>query len=300
LLDTLIFAPIEQEETRNESLLAGQQDILYDITLQDVAILRAQSQVRVVATAPDDQPYLCYFQLSKPPFNNPKLRQAFSTAIDREGFVSKVLAGLGAVAYSPFAKQSWAFDSSLVGKYQYNLSEAARLLTEAGYPGGRGLIFDMLVPNVFPQFLELTELIQGAFTTLGAKVSITQLDAAVWFDQFSSGKYDVLVNTDVDHASDPALTFAQPYLWLPGSSNLSDFVPSMAPGYLQWIDEADKLSSKAERKVLYDKAQAELMDEALTAMVAFTSIAHALSNKVEGFVPATQFHQRYDQVWLKS
>jgi ABC-type transport system substrate-binding protein len=74
------------------------------------------------------------------PFDNKKVRQAIGMAIDKVKIVTNVMKG---EAYSsanngivPSAINGYDF-SSVVG-LEYNLTNAKKLLAEAGYPGGKG------------------------------------------------------------------------------------------------------------------------------------------------------------------
>jgi oligopeptide transport system substrate-binding protein len=73
------------------------------------------------------------FNLTKPPFNNLKVRQAFSTAIDRVSFVDKVRAGVGRPALSWIPPGMPGYDANLGKAYEFNTTKAKQLLAEAGY-----------------------------------------------------------------------------------------------------------------------------------------------------------------------
>ncbi|MDP2918957.1 MAG: peptide ABC transporter substrate-binding protein [Dehalococcoidia bacterium] len=79
------------------------------------------------------------FNLAKPPFDNKKLRQALSTAVDRAAFVDKVRSGVGKVALSWIPPGMPGHDPNLGSEYAFNVTKAKQLLSEAGYPDGKGL-----------------------------------------------------------------------------------------------------------------------------------------------------------------
>ena len=80
------------------------------------------------------------FNLTKEPFNNPKVRQAFSYAIDRNKIIEDVLKG---EAYGPgvngICPPSFkGYDITKITGYDFDAEKAKKLLAEAGYPNGKG------------------------------------------------------------------------------------------------------------------------------------------------------------------
>ncbi len=76
----------------------------------------------------------------KIPFTDPKVRQAFYYAINKETIVQQIRRGESVVAYGilPPPPGLPAFPPA-VNSYSYNLDRAKQLLAEAGYPQGKGL-----------------------------------------------------------------------------------------------------------------------------------------------------------------
>lgn len=73
------------------------------------------------------------FNVTKPPFDNKKVRQAIATAIDRVSFVDKVRSGVGTPALSWIPPGMPGHDPDLGKEYEFNVTKAKQLLAEAGY-----------------------------------------------------------------------------------------------------------------------------------------------------------------------
>jgi peptide/nickel transport system substrate-binding protein/oligopeptide transport system substrate-binding protein len=71
------------------------------------------------------------------PLDSLKVRQAIAMAINRTPLVNQVLYGMGGAAMAAGPK-SWA-PTKYEHALPYNVREARKLLTEAGYPGGKGI-----------------------------------------------------------------------------------------------------------------------------------------------------------------
>ncbi len=80
------------------------------------------------------------FNLTKAPFDNVKVRKAFSYAIDRNKIIEDVLKG---EAYGPgingISPPSFkGYDITKIKGYDFDAKEAKKLLAEAGFPNGKG------------------------------------------------------------------------------------------------------------------------------------------------------------------
>ena len=77
--------------------------------------------------------YALFFNVSQPPFDNLKVRQALATAIDRVSFVDKVKEGVGEPALSWIPPGMPGHDPDLGREYEFDVDKAVQLLDEAGY-----------------------------------------------------------------------------------------------------------------------------------------------------------------------
>jgi oligopeptide transport system substrate-binding protein len=77
------------------------------------------------------------FDVTRPPFDDPRVRQAFAMSIDKETLADGVLKGDASPARGGFVPPGVAGHSAEIG-LPYDPVQARRLLAQAGYPGGRG------------------------------------------------------------------------------------------------------------------------------------------------------------------
>lgn len=78
------------------------------------------------------------FNTKKEPFNNPKVRQAFNYAINKERIVQDIRQGNSNVANGILPLGMPGYSPKIKG-YEYHPGRAKQLLAEAGYEGGKGL-----------------------------------------------------------------------------------------------------------------------------------------------------------------
>ncbi len=87
----------------------------------------------------DFRTFYVYFDVTKKPFDDLKVRQAWSHAIDREAIATSVLGPMGSPAYSFLAPGFPAADRAGLKSVQgYDPAAAKQLLADAGYPNGDG------------------------------------------------------------------------------------------------------------------------------------------------------------------
>ncbi len=119
--------------------------------------------------------------------NNKKLRQALNYAIDRERIVKYVLKGKGTPGiHGPLPKGMPGYSEEVQG-YKYDRNLASKLLSEAGYPGGKGLSLKLVYHNDESQ-RELCEAIQSQFKDLGVDLQIEEMLGAAHRSAQNEGK----------------------------------------------------------------------------------------------------------------
>ena len=83
--------------------------------------------------------YAVFTNNERPPLDNVKVRQAIGMAVDREVYVEGVLQGGGRVTTSWLPPGMPGQNVDIGKQYQFDPAKAKQLLTEAGYPDGKGL-----------------------------------------------------------------------------------------------------------------------------------------------------------------
>ncbi|MBI4337952.1 MAG: ABC transporter substrate-binding protein [Chloroflexi bacterium] len=122
-----------------------------------------------------------FFRVDEPPFDNIKVRQAFSAAIDQEGMCSGPNIGWcvpGEYAYA--AVGEWFLPNSEYGegaKYSgNNLELGKKLLAEAGYTAAKPLEVELHMAPTVPWWQAENELLIANLTDLGIKLKVHSVD----------------------------------------------------------------------------------------------------------------------------
>ncbi|MEM3730476.1 MAG: ABC transporter substrate-binding protein [Candidatus Bathyarchaeia archaeon] len=198
-------------------------------------------------------------------FKNVKVRKAIAAAIDRSKIAEVVYYGRvealetcvshapATLMYYPDKKQP-----------AYNVTEAERLLDEAGYPRGpdgkRAISFRITVDSVaYPWYLKEAELIRDFLAEVGITVEVVALETAAWHEKvFKNWDFDMSIFPFV-HGPGPAYLIR--YYTARGIARASW---SNAMGYSN--PEYEQLVYAAEKEINRTR-EIELMKQALNILV---------------------------------
>ncbi len=133
-LDGVELRIIPEMSTKIAALQAGDIDVVWDLPLDQVKTLSDQGNLRVdsVPTASWDGAIMNNLI---PPFNDPKVRQAFHIAVDKKDVVELALFGQGVETISPIPPTHAFYAKDLVLP-KVDPAAARALLAEAGHPNG--------------------------------------------------------------------------------------------------------------------------------------------------------------------
>jgi peptide/nickel transport system substrate-binding protein len=197
----LAFKVIPEASTQLAALQAGDVDALYVNEPSQLAKLEQDSRFTVRRVNQDALIYLGY-NCARAPFDDVRVRQALSHAVDKEEIVKTALAGLGVVANTPLTPSMLGFNPDLGAYGQgFDLAGAKTLLSEAGFRhsgdgiwqrDGRQLTARLLTSTRAPNDAIATVL-QSQFKALGVPVEIQQLDSAAAMKATTEGAFDILL-----------------------------------------------------------------------------------------------------------
>lgn len=133
----------------------------------------------------------------KPPLDNPKVRQALATAIDREAYVQQIMNGVGKPAYSWIPPGMPGHDPTLGYHLHFNPAAARQTLADAGLVGG--LANGKEVPPIrfsyanTDQGTQMAEFLKGQLTqNLGLKVEADAMTPRSFQQTAIKGDYQMI------------------------------------------------------------------------------------------------------------
>jgi peptide/nickel transport system substrate-binding protein len=139
-LDGVVLRIIPEPSVKTAALKSGDIDIIWNLPLEQVKPLSADSDLRVESLATSSWDAVIMNNLI-PPFNDVRVRRAFQIGIDKRDVVELTLFGEGAPTISPISP-FFAHDISF---NKADPAAARKLLAEAGHSSGLSLT--LIVPE---------------------------------------------------------------------------------------------------------------------------------------------------------
>ena len=220
-----------------------------------------------------------FMNMTKKPFDDLKVRQALSWAIDRDKLV-KLQSGQAVALYQIYPQN---LPGSEPGKvyYGYDPAKAKALLAEAGYPDGfKSMIY---TSNVDPM-PKLVQSIQADLKAVGVDAEIKTMKRATYHN-FSSDAARTQMGT-----SDWFLDFPDPVDWIePFFTEANAMVGGLNTSYYvdPWVesatDEAQKMTDPGTRLTKYTEIQQHIMEQASYVTLYSPKMTTMCGKNVGGF-----------------
>jgi peptide/nickel transport system substrate-binding protein len=272
-LDELDIVRASDATAAVTSLRSGDLDALWSAPLSDVTQLK--SQFNVIEPKVNGQYVSWEVDMTTPPFNDVRARQALAYAIDRNAIFKAAYYGQGDVSKTntPLAENNPYFGGNLTD-YSYNLDKAKQLFQAAGV---KQLTW-WGVSDQYPEWNTSAQILQESLKKIGVTLKIVNRDLSTWPNKFyPAGKKfpGMVVPNFQTYNSDPSLQLS---FLLPGRCECNWNSKEFQATYDKALGTADDAGRKAE----WAKAQ-ELISKDLPIYVPVQSaVVTATSKKVTG------------------
>lgn len=291
-LDAVEIRPIPDDTVRETSLLGGEVDWVLAIAPQSYDSLVADESI-VVETAPQLSYDYIGFNLTREPFDDVRVRQAISYAMDREQICQAAYFGLCEALYGgPIGSGSpWQYDYEPYASSP-DLDKARELLAEAGYADG----FEMeWLPNSqVGETVRAAQVLQAQMQQIGITSTINAPEWAEWLELEGNFMYDAYI------CSWNGLIDAENYYYLQHRTGLVfNFTGYSNPDFDALVDEGRSVSDFETRYGIYEEANQILVDEAPYVFMYNKLEIRAYGNNVNGFVVRSDQANNFWNVWLE-
>lgn len=272
------YYPVENQITEERMFRSGQLDLTYFVPAEKVAFW-LKDKTGVFHSDPILSIYHYKLNVTKPPFDDKRVRKAFALAIDRTSLVKHVTQGGEdvATAFTPPGTGGYQpkayFPKDLSG-----LAEAKKLLAEAGYGPKKPFPKVDILYNTGEIHKKVAEAIQQMWRkNLGVDVTLSNQEWKVYLDTMAKKNFQVIRARWGADYDDPN-TFMELHVSNNGLNNTGYSNPKVDK--LIW--QTQKMKDGPERMKLFAEAEDIVMDEMPLIPLFIEKKNYLMKTKVEG------------------
>jgi len=292
-LDSVEFKVVSEQSSRVAELETGSSHVADGIGPNNISRVDGMPNAEALQIPSVSLNYIG-INVQKEPFDDVKVRQAISMAIDKDEIIEGVYEGVGIPAIGPLAPLVFGFDEDVDG-LDYDIEKAKELLAEAGYEDG---FSTTIWTNDNEQRMDTAIAVQSQLDEIGIDVEIEELEWGAYLDRTANGDHDMFilgwstVTSDADYGMYPLFHSSQH-----GSPGNRSFFAN---------DEVDKLLEDArmatdvdERLSLYSDAQELLVEEAPMLYLNHGEHLVGVDEKVKDFTVDAQGIYQFKQAYIE-
>ena len=269
---------VTEGATRVTQLQTGEAQIASSIPAVSVETLKGDSNIQVDSVQAPRTAQLV-LNNSRPPFDNPLVRQALQKAIDVKSIAATVYEGGAVPAVGPFSPDDpWAPPGAEPAAFDQD--KAKSLLDQAGVDPA-SLNFELIAYNERPEFANLAAVIQEQLRQIGITATIKAGDFASFEPDLLAGQFDaaLLSRNYLQSVADPIAYLTTDYT-CDGSYNLAHYCD---PEVDSMIKEAATLEDSEARNAIYAQVAEKLQSDPASVYLVHESLTTGLQKNVQGF-----------------
>lgn len=268
-LPGIVFHPIDKLDTMYLMFRDGKLDIMDDVPLSSIgSLLTAKDPALRIAPWLGINYYR--FNVTKPPFNDKRVRQAFCKALNKKRITRKVT-GAGEIPWNGVVPSGLekVIPYTPAKGLDYDAEGAKALLAEAGFPGGKGFPEAELLYNTSENNKSIAlEVAQQLEMTLGVKVRLTNKEWKVYLDDLTKLNYMIGRSAWIGDFTDP-MTFLEIFT----SGNGNNRTGWSHKGFDDLVAKAALCADASERLKLLGMAESILVDNEVPILPVYSYVS---------------------------
>ena len=303
-LDEVRWVVLQEPATRAQELEAGNVDALHGPAPQDVERLKGNGDLAVIEF-PEMSLYMLglNFKETDLGFDDVRVRQAVSHAIDRQAIADSVFFGLAVPSYT-IVNNAWPFyDPSVEQTNEFDPEKSKALLEEAGFTGdgvrardGKSLSFDAIMEADKTEEL-VAQAVQQMLKDVGIEMSLQSL-AADYFEKLLAGPPAYMFKQLWSNLFDASLLFADSRFAVPACCNATFAkIPELDAAFQAW----QTAGSDDELRAAASTAQLVAAEQLPFVPILTPLNLWAHHKRVHGWLPlSSTLYPYYNDVWMET
>jgi oligopeptide transport system substrate-binding protein len=290
-LNAIYFYPVEDDNTEKRMFDSGLLHITGTVPTNDVPVLK-ESRPDLIHIDDYLGTYFYRLNVTRPPMDNPLVREALNHAINRQAIVEKVALGdqKPSHAYVPPGFAGFETPEALT----FDPEKARALMAEAGYPDGEGFPELYLLFNTSEGHRKIAEAIVAMWNeNLGINMQLENKEWKVYLDAQSHLNYDVSRSGWIGDYMDP-ITFLEMFT----SGNGNNDTGWANERYDELIGAAFRSKSEAEHFDKLMQAERILLDELPIVPLYWYTRIYLQDPRVRNWNPKLLDNRPYKYIYL--
>jgi peptide/nickel transport system substrate-binding protein len=285
----MLIAP--EDNSRTAALVSGTVDFIEYVPSQDIPILEGDDGIKLAGNS-IQQIRMIAFNLTREPFDKPKVRQAIAKAVDRGPIIDAALSGFGTPTEQIFAADFWASLGPLEIPAP-DIEAAKALLAEAGFPDG----FKTTLTgwSEYGYLKNSAVVVQEQLKQIGIDAELNLLDTgSIIQTVYTDFDFDMTVTGDSSYVDPNSLVYRN---FKTGES--SNFSQYSDPEMDELIDNGVATTDQAARTAIYQQIAEKLLADLPWVCLYIGQQYEAMQTDVMGYehIP-TGSNISVRQVWL--
>lgn len=302
-VDGVEWLVLEDESTGLAAYRTGQIDCgpwhWWAVRQQDFEALKKSHPNLVYKDFASNVTTAIYMRTDMAPFQDVRVRQAISLAVERQGLIDAVaLRGKPTPAIAPGLTE-WSIPIDQLGDsaryYQYDPKEAKRLLAEAGYPKGFKTPLNYTA-GYGRDLVDAIQLVQSYLKEVGIEAELKPQEYGAYFATTFQGKYEGMAMGPISIAWEPDSVLYPMY----EPENPRNMGHVNDPKLLAMLQEQRRIQDKAARKKLIFDIQRYIATQQFYVFLTSGMITGTWQPYVKNYGPNLTFDygSRAAALWL--
>lgn len=280
-LDNLVFAITPDAAARLQKLKAGECQVSGYPRPADIEVMKQDPNLRVLQQAGFNLGFLAY-NVTHPPLDQLKVRQALDMAIDKPAIIKAVYQGAGQLAQNALPPAQWSYDPKIQDA-PYDPTKARLLLKEAGVaPGTTINLWAMTVQRASnPNARMSAQMIQQDWAKVGIKANIVSYEWGEYIKRAKNGEHDAMIYGWTGDNGDPDNWLG--VLYSCAAVKGSNYAKWCNPAYDKLVQQAKVSSDREQRIKWYQQAQKILKEQVPITPIANSTVFQPMRKQVRDF-----------------
>ncbi|MFG2044576.1 ABC transporter substrate-binding protein [Dactylosporangium sp. NPDC048998] len=307
-LDEVTYRFLKESSVRVGALTSGQVDVVEGVPATEQELVKADPNLTFSRSLNSGTAYSYYFNETKAPFDDIRVRKAFRDAVDVDALLQGVYRGTATRAWSILSPSGPFYDATLPKTYGNNPAEANSLLDQAGWStkdadgfrtrDGKRLSVRIVLSAPFVRDKRdiLAQAVQAAVKqSAGIDLQVKIVDQGTATDALAKNEYEVFENSRADTDAGAALS-----LILPKGAPINRHGYS-SPELDQLVAQAGATTDTAKRKEIYLKLQQLTVTDNATLLPLYAPADQIAAQKKVGglgFEPTAGVPGSAYNVWI--